>query len=259
MKVLRSKILCVTVLAFTAVTACKTLTVSENAKVAAGESASTAPNSNVRETDGGSDPKAALLGSMKNLQDVKSWIAEMESSNDAAPNADVKMQIKYLAPDSFQIENNAAGNKMQIVAVGGKTYLQMGGKWQEAPASVDMGQMINNWRDMFSDQKLAAFKNIQAAGKETVDGRELAVYTYEIDQEKAMPDEIKKQMTDEAKTKIAEMRSENKAKMWIDEAKNLPAKMEMTMKMSNPQTMTQKLSVNYIYDREVKIEAPKLK
>jgi len=137
--------------------------------------------------------------------------------------------------------------------------MQMGGKWQEAPSSLNMAELINKWKGMFGEDKLNAFKNMQSAGKETIDGKELAVYTYEIDQDAAMPDEMKKDMTDEVKKKLAEMKSESKAKVWIDEAKNLPAKMDMTIKMSTPKEVTQNISVNYNYDADVKIEAPKLK
>lgn len=250
-----SKILCVAVLAFSALTACKSLGGGETARESNGSSAATGS----RETVANADPKTALINSMKGLQERQSWVADVETSGDAASNALGKMQIKYAAPDSFQIENNAAGNKMQIVAVGGKTYMQMGGKWQQAPDSVNMGEMISNWKDMFNAEKMAAFKNIQAAGKETIDGRELAIYTYEVDQEKAMPEAMKKEMSDEAKAKIAEVQAENKGKIWVDEGQSLPMRMEMTMKMSKPQTLTQKVAVKYIYDQEVKIEAPKLK
>lgn len=251
MKIIQSKIFYVAVLAFLAMTACKSETVSVNPKQLDGSSAS-------KETVAGSDPKAVLVSSMKNLQETQSWVADVDSSNDVSPQANMKMQLKYSAPDNFQIENEAAGNKMQVISVGGETFLQTNGKWQKAPASVNMGQMINNWKEMFNDRKLAAFRNIQFEGKETIDGKELSVYTYEIDTEAAMPDEVKNQMTDEMKTKLAEMQSENKAKIWIDTEKNLPFRMETAMKMSKPKEMTQKMSVNYKYDEEVKIEAPKL-
>ncbi len=256
-KIIQSKILCVAVLSFSAMTACKSAAVGDGASGSTANSAVNAADSKSGATS--ADSKTAISDALKNLQNAQSWVAEAETSNDVAPQADVKMQIKYSAPDSFQIENNAAGDKMQIVAVGGKTYIQTGGKWQAAPPSVNMGQMINNWKDMFSDQRLGAFKNIESAGRETVDGRELAIYTYEIDQEKAMPEEAKKQMTDEMKQRIAEMQSESRAKLWIDESKNLPARLEMTMKMSQPQPMTQKMAIKYIYDQPVNIEVPKLK
>ncbi len=255
MKTIQSKIFCVPVLAFLAMTACQSANVGETPKEIASNSAGSSAS---KGTLANSDPKTVLVGAMKTLQDAKSWTADVDTSNDTVPQSNAKMQIKYSAPDNFQIENNAAGNKMQIIAVGGKTYIETGGKWQEAPASVNMGQMINNWKEMFSAEKLAAFRNIQFAGNETVDGKELLVYTYEIDQQAAMPEEVKKQMTDEMRARLAETQSENKAKIWIDEAKNLPAKVEMTMKMSKPKEMTQKMSVNYKFDEEVKIEAPKL-
>lgn len=252
MKIMQSKILLISVSAFLALTACQSETALQNPEESGGNAA-------VKKTVADSDPQTILLGSMKSFQEVKSWIADVESSNDVSPQGEMKMQIKYSAPDNFQVEGTAAANEMRIISVGEETFLQMNGKWQKAPASANMGQMINNWREMFSDQKLAALKNIQFAGKETIDGRELSVYTYEIDAQAAMPDEVKNKMTDEMKARLNEMQSENKAKIWIDTEKNLPFKMETTMKMSKPQELTQKMSVNYKYDQAVQIKAPKLK
>jgi len=251
LKIIQSKVFFVAVCAFLAMTACKSETVNVNPK-------EFGSNSAAKELTANSDPKTVLSDSMKSLQEAKSWVADVDTASDVSPQANMKMQVKYSAPDNFQIENEVAGNKMQMISVGGETFLQTNGKWQKAPASVNMGQMINNWKEMFNERKLAAFRNIEFTGKETIDEKELSVYTYEIDSEAAMPDEVKKQMTDEMKAKLAEMQSENKAKIWIDTEKNLPFKMEMTMKMSKPQAMTQKMSVNYKYDQEVEIEAPKL-
>ena len=251
---MQSKKLCVAVLGFLAITACRTATVSENSQELTGNSATLA-----REAAPDSDPKAILTDSMKNLQQTKSWIVDVDTSNDAMPQGDSKMRIKYSAPENFHMENETAGNKMQIIAVGGKTYIEFGGKWKESPSSSYMPQMINNFKEMFDDQKLRAFKNIEFAGKEMINGRELSAYTYEIDQEKAMPDDMKKQTTDEARAEIAEMQAENKAKIWIEAGKNLPARMEMTMKVVKPRQITQKMTIDYTYDQEVKIEAPALK
>lgn len=251
LKQIQSKIFLVAVLVFLTLAACKSETVGENPKESGG-------GSTAKQAVAESDPKAALVSSMKSFQEEKSWVADVNNSNDVALQAAMKMQVKYSAPDDFQIETASGANKLQMISVGGQTFLQTNGKWQKAPPSVNVGQMINNWKEAFSDQKLQAFRNIEFAGKETVDGKELSIYTYEIDQQAAMPDEMKNQMTDEMKAKLAEVQSENKAKIWIDAEKNLPARMEMTMKMTKPQQVTQKMSVNYDYDREVKIEAPKL-
>ena len=65
-------------------------------------------------------------------------------------------------------------------------------------------------------------------------------------------------MTDEMKARLAEVKSENKAKIWIDRKNSLPSKMDLTMTMSKPQQMTQKMSVKYAFDEEIKISAPTL-
>lgn len=257
LKLIPTKILSVAVLASLTLTACQNAAVvSENAN---GSTASSTAGTGAKSVADDADPKKTLIDAMKNLQQAPSWIADVETSNDLAAEANAKMNIKYLAPDSFEMNNETGGQKMQIVAVGGGTYLQVNGKWQKAPDSVDMAGMINNWKEVFSEEKLNAFRNIQFAGRETVNGKELAAYTYEIDQQAAMPEEMKQDMTDEQKAQLAQVKSENTAKVWIDTAANLPARMEMTTKMTKPQTVTQKISVNYKYDEAVKIEAPKLK
>lgn len=250
--ILRSKILCLVALAALALTACQSAAVSETPKDASGDS--TAKANAVA-----ADAQTVLVDSLKSLQTAESWVADAVTSNDVAPQANAKILIRYSAPDRFQIETEAAGNIMQIISIGADTFLQINGKWQKAPASANLGQMIGNWREMFSAEKLRAFRNIRFVGKETTEGKELAVYTYEIDQQAAMTDEMKKDMTDEMKTRLAEVQAENTAKIWIDESSKLPSRMEMTMKMTKPQAITQKMAVNYRYDEAVNIEAPKLK
>ncbi len=252
MKLIQSKIFCVALLGALTITACKSATDAGNSAQSGG--GSTAKSSVAADAD----PKTVLINSMKSLQTVDSWVADIDNSSEGLSMGNAKMQVKYAAPDNFQIETETAGNKMQIISVGKDTFMQTGGKWQKAPDSVNMGQMMGSWREMFSDEKMAAFKNIESAGTETINGKELSVYTYEIDQQAAMPDEVKKQMTEEMLAKMAQVKSENRAKIWIDREKNLPARMEMTMKMSQPQQMTQKMAVNYRYDEAVKIEAPNL-
>jgi predicted small secreted protein len=251
LKTIQSKIFCISVLACLALTACNSAGVGETPIETANSSVS-------KGSAADSDPKTVIIGSMEALQDAKSWIADVDTSSDTAPQTDTKMRIKYSAPDNFQIEGEAAGIKTQTISVGKDTFIHTDEKWEKLPATVNMGQMVRNLKEMFSPEKFAAFKGIEFAGKETVDGKELSTYTYEIDVEALMPEEVKKQMTDEMKAKLAETRSANKAKIWIDEQKNLPAKIEMTTKMSKPKEMTQKFSVNYKFDEEVKIEAPQL-
>ena len=90
MKLIQSKILCVAVLSLMAMTACQSAAVGDNTKVSTGDSATVA-----KETAADSDPKTVLVNSMKGLQDKKSWIAEVDTSNDAMPQGDVKMQMGF--------------------------------------------------------------------------------------------------------------------------------------------------------------------
>ncbi len=264
MKTIQSKFICITFLSWLAISGCKIAGTNESpANSTANSTASSAANSATsnafsKETAASSDSKDGLFSSMKNMQNAKFWVADVDVSGDSMPQSNVKMNIKYAAPDSFQMENNMAGNKMQIIAVGGKTYMQIDGKWRQAPSGINMGEMMTKWKDMFDENRFKSFKNVQSAGKETLNGKEMAVYTCEIEQDQAMPEAMKKEMSDEAKARLNEIKAQNSAKIWVDEEKNLPARLEMTVKTTQPKETTGKINVDYKFDEEVKIVAPKL-
>lgn len=205
-----------------------------------------------------SDPKEAVIGSLKNLQQVKSWSGNMATETNVTPGVSSKADLQYLAPDKFKMEIDAGGSKMEAILIGSDVYLKLPGKdrWQKSSSNEGMGQMFNNWKDMYNDERIKAFKNVQFVGEDTVNGKKNSVYTYDIDSEAAMKEEDKAKMTDETKKMIAGM--ENKAKIWIDADKNLPSKIEITGKTMQPKEMTNKVIFDYNYDKEVKIEAPQL-
>lgn len=256
LKTIKSKFIFIAALSFLMLSGCKMGDTNENAANPAANSATSTSSSGSNETAPSSNPRDALFGALKNMQDEKSWVADVDVSGDSMPQANAKMNIKYAAPDSFQMENDMAGNKMQIIAVGGKTYVQIGGRWQQAPASVNMSEMMTKWKKMFDEDRFKSFKNVQSAGKENLNGKEMAVYTCEIEED--MPAAMKKEMSDDTKAKLDEIKSQNNAKIWIDEEKNLPARLEMTVKTTKPKETTAKINVNYNFDEDVKIEAPKL-
>ena len=258
MKPIQSKFIFIAVLSVLAIGGCKLAGTGENPANSTASSATSTSSSGSKETTVSSNPQDALFSSLKNMQNAQSWVADVDISGDSMSHPQGKMNIKYAAPDSFQMENNMAAGKMQIISVGGKTYMQMGGKWQQAPAGINMGEMINKWKDMFNENSFKSLKNVQSAGKETLNGKEMTVYTYEIDQDQAMPEEMKKEMSDDAKAKLDEIKLQNNGKIWIDKEKNMPARLEMTIKTTKPKETTAKINVDYKFDEDVKIEAPKL-
>lgn len=203
-----------------------------------------------------SDPKDVIAGALRNLQTAESWAAEVETLTDAAPQADTKMEIEYAAPDLFHLENNSGGSQFEVIMIGADNYLLNNGKWQKAPAGMNMSQMVNNWKQMYNPENTKAFKDVQFVGEETANGKQTLVYSYRIEPLAGMSDEAKSQMTEAAKTQIADMN--NTAKIWIDHEKRLPVKIEMTTRMTKPKEMTSKLNFDYKFDGKVKIEAPAL-
>lgn len=231
-----------------AMMACKTATVSE-----------TSNNSSVNsvENSSNSEPKNALFSSFKNMENVSSWIADVEMNNDSIPQGGNKLQLKFSKPNNMQMEGTLAGNNVKLISLDGKNYMQLGGKWKELPPSANSNQMTDSFKEMSDIKNQEAFKNVQLVGKETVDGKDLMVYTYEFDKKLADSKEKGNEGKDESKSSLADTEQLIPVKIWIDEKNNLPMRINMTIKSPKSDIADNNLDIKYTYDQEFKIEAPK--
>lgn len=174
-----------------------------------------------------SDPKADIVAASKKFVELPSFTAKMNGTG----TADFQTTVVYIAPDRYHITQG--GNKMETIIVGKETFMKRGGSWSKLP--VDVGSMIPNLRDSYTEEGLKMLSDAKYIGEETIDGKVALAYTYTNTSTK-----IKTPFT---------------SKMWIAKDSGLPLKTIIDYTGIDLKQMT------IVYDTEtpVKIEAPIVK
>ncbi len=170
------------------------------------------------------DPKADIVAASKKFIDLPSFTANMDGTG----TADFHTKVEYISPDRYHITQG--GNKMETIIVGKDTYMNTGGTWRKFP--VDVGSMIPNLRESYTEEGLKTLSDVKYVGEETLDGRSALVYTYTSTSPK-----IKTPFT---------------SKMWVGKDSGLPLKAVIDYTGIDLKQMV------IVYDTEtpVKIEAP---
>jgi hypothetical protein len=174
------------------------------------------------------DPKEAVQIAFKKFMEAKFYRAIVKTKN---AQASVETEIDFNAPDRFWIKNNLGTMKNEVIAIGNDSYMRMNeGKWSKMPAgkSVSIGDM----RGKMSAEALAAMKDFEAAGKEALNGKETFVYKFK-----------------------STYGGESSSKMWISADSGLPLKVDSEGSYSGNKL---EMSITYDYDKETKIESPKI-
>ena len=171
-----------------------------------------------------SDPKADIVAASKKFIDLPSFTAKMNGTG----TADFQTTVEYIAPDRYHITQG--GNKMETIIVGKDTYMNTGGTWRKFP--VDVGSMIPNLREFYTEEGLKMLSNDKYVSEETLDGKAALVYTFTNTSTK-----IKTPFT---------------SKMWISKDTGLPMKAVIDYTGMDLKQMV------IVYDTEtpVRIEAP---
>ena len=121
--------------------------------------------------------------------------------------------------------------KSEVIAIGNDSYTRANeGKWTKMPAGQSLP--VADMRGKMTEAAVAAMKDFEAAGKESLDGKDTFVYKFK-----------------------SSYGGESTSKMWISADSGLPLKVETEGTYSG--TALQ-MTITYDYDKEVKIEAPKV-
>jgi hypothetical protein len=169
------------------------------------------------------NPKEDVIKSTVKMQELSSWAAV--ASSETMP--DLTMEMEYSAPDRYHVKREDG----EIIVIGGDTYVKEEDKWEKIPEN--FSEQINAMKKTFTEEGMKAIKDVQMVGKEMVNGKETTAYVYKISGDKNM--------------------GETTTKAWIGNDTGLPVKIEVESKIGKT---TQKLTTNYIYDKQIKIEAP---
>jgi hypothetical protein len=174
------------------------------------------------------DPKEAIQTAFRKFIDQKSYHSVAKTKNAQGTS---ETEVDFNAPDRYRIKNNVANYKSEVIAIGPDSYSRTGeGKWTKMPP--ENALPVAGMRGKMTDDYFAAMRDFEAAGKENLNGRETFVYQF------------KSSYGGEATSKI-----------WIAADTGLPVKVDSEGNYSGTPVQT---STVYEYDRETRIEAPKV-
>ena len=200
-------------------------------------------------------PKEIIAKAYKNLESQKSVFSEMIVTDETnKPNS--IMTVAFLAPHSAHSVLIYEGKVfMEAIIIGSDEYEKFEGKWKKSKKT-KFDELFDNVIKIIDVSDLKYMTNVEFAGKETLDGVETSVYRFEQDL-KAMRRDIEAKFGGGAK--LPEYFDEMKGKIWIN-AEGLPVKTENIRRTEETKTKIQtiKKTTVYRYDREIKIEAPRL-
>lgn len=179
------------------------------------------------------DPLEAVVQALKNQQTAGPYRIKTTVSTESG---EMEMTGEIIPPDKMHMVSNIGDQKQEMVFIGDKGWMNMGGSWTEAPikASDIMAQMSSGMVDEFA----TTTSDVKAVGTETVDGQEAMVYSYVLDMNKS------------TSMKLDVVSS---VKLWVSTASGLPIKQQIEGEAMNVKSTSTQLIE---YDPSITIEAP---
>jgi outer membrane lipoprotein-sorting protein len=174
------------------------------------------------------NPKDAVQTAYKKFADAKFYHSVTTSKNSMAT---IETELDFNAPDRIWIKNKMPNMVSEVIAIGTDSYSRLNdGKWTKMPAGQALN--INDMRGKMMNDAVAAMKDFEAAGKESVNGKDTLVYTFN-----------------------STYGGESNSKIWVSTASGLPLKVDTDGSYGGTKVQ---ISIIYDYDKETKIEAPKV-
>jgi hypothetical protein len=173
------------------------------------------------------DPKEAVTSAFKKFQAVNYYHSVTTTKN---AQATVQTETDFNAPDKFWIKNSVVGTKSEVIVIGNESFSRLSeGKWTKMPD----GQMsATEMRKTMSEAAIAGMKDFETVGKESLNGKDAFVY------------KIK-----------GTYGGESASKVWIAVDSGLPVRVDTE---GNFGGTNMNISIIYDYEKETKIETPKI-
>ncbi|HEX8250618.1 MAG TPA: hypothetical protein VF599_20765 [Pyrinomonadaceae bacterium] len=174
------------------------------------------------------DPKDAVQAAFRKFMDAKFYHSIVKTKN---AQAEIETEIDFNAPDRFWIKNNISNYNSEIIITGGDSYSRTNdGKWTKMPAG--QAPSAKDMRGSMTDEYFTSMKDFEAAGRENLNGKETVVYKFK-----------------------SSYGGESASKVWVATDTGLPLRVDTEGVYGGTPVQT---SIVYDYDKETKIEAPKL-
>jgi hypothetical protein len=173
------------------------------------------------------DPKTAVTAANKKLMDAKFYHSVTTSKNSTAI---IETELDFVSPDKVWIKNKLPTMLSEVIAVGNDSYSKLNdGKWTKMAAG--QGINIGEIRGKMTEESVAAMKDFESAGKESINGKDALVYKFK-----------------------STFGGESSSKMWISADSGLPLKVETDGTFGGTKLQ---MTIIYDFDKEAKIEIPK--
>ena len=170
-----------------------------------------------------SDPRADIDRMAEAFLSQKTFRAKVVGSGQAPMN----IQLEYVAPDRFRIENSQGP---ESVIIGRDAYIQIGDRWVKSPQKLDTSTL--DIRKTWDEQGRRLITDAKFVGEDVINGKPVYVYAYH--------------------NKGMDGIGENDSKLWVGRSDGLPARIEATYKSGVLTSVT----VDYEYDPSITIEPP---
>ncbi|MBA3243524.1 MAG: hypothetical protein H0T60_20055 [Acidobacteria bacterium] len=182
-------------------------------------------------------PLDVMTKAIRSQLDAKSYRARMEQS--ASNGTNITMQVEHVSPDRDHVVMDAKtggqNTKVEYIIVGKDTYTRMGdGPWTKSP--MDMGGMLNSFRDPKVIEDLTKGAEVKFIGPDTLGGMPMLVYQYTLDN-------------------FGGVAMKSVTKTWVAVSDGMPRKSESDGEFQGTKSKT---FITYSdYNADIKIELPK--
>lgn len=173
------------------------------------------------------DPKEAISAAFKKFQGVSFYHSITTTKN---AQATVQTETDFNAPDKYWIKNSVVGSKSEVIVIGNESFSRLSeGKWTKMPEN----QMsATEMRKTMSEAAVAGMKDFEFVGKESLNGKDAFVYKFKNT-----------------------YGGESSSKIWIAVDSGLPMRVDTE---GNFGSTNMNISIIYDYEKETKIETPKI-
>lgn len=190
------------------------------------------------------DPRADMVKAMRASLDAKSYRSRIATTSSNGHNNIITAEV--VTPDRMHIttEMNVSGRdavKSEVIYIGKQSYARAGdGAWQKV--SMDMSDMLSQFRDPKLIDAIAQKSEVKYLGTDTLNGSPMLTYQYKI-----------KDVLGPGKDSVS--------KIWVGATDNLQHQVETENDYPDPldagKMIHSKTTVTFFdYNADIKIESP---
>jgi hypothetical protein len=207
------------------------------------------------QTAASKEPLEIVVAAYEALDKKTGFSATMLATNDSRKDTGTLFEVRVASADVYYSSLGSGADKFESVRVGRDQYTkEPGGKWtKSAEPATDSGDKAAL---IWSEFPREALKNVRALGNLDLNGAEMALYEFEIDEE-VINRLVSERMG--SKNVLPKSDLDHRVRIWI-RPDGLPVKIEDVRRQSGSRgtIVSLKKVTNIKYDEKIVVEAPKI-